>query len=131
MALSFYPYDEDVEGSGLKEQLEIVMEAVERYKAAVLDVVNTATEVHKDGMVPRDMKLAINWQVLSKLMREIREQTEATVSAKAAKAAMLKRLAEIYEVLRAAKMPKLEAVRIALVNEANHLGGGASGTQVA
>jgi hypothetical protein len=37
------------------------------------------------------------------------------------KAGYLAKLAEVYEVLRGAKMPKLEAVRLALINEANQL----------
>ena len=42
---------------------------------------------------------------------------------KLAKADHLKKLAEVYEVLRAARMPKLEAVRLALMNESMQLRG--------
>ncbi len=52
------------------------------------------------------------------VLREVREMPEADRSARIAKADLLTKLAEIYEVLRAAKMPRLEAVRIALMSEA-------------
>ena len=83
--------------------------------------------------IPRDMTHAYNWDELAKVMREIREMPEANSAAKLVKAGRLTKLAEVYEVLRGAKMAKLEAVRIALMNEANQLKGSAQPgtTQVA
>jgi hypothetical protein len=126
MSVTFYPHDEDMNGS-LQEKLEILMEAAERYKAAVLDV-GTAAIVNAEGkkrLTPREIKLAFNWQEIAKILQEIRSMPEVNVSSKANKADRLARLAEIYEVLRAAKMPKLEAVRMALMNEAGQLRAGA------
>ena len=80
--------------------------------------------------VPREMTHAFNWQEVARMLREIREMPEANQSSRVSKADHLTKLAEIYEILRAAKMPKLEAVRLALMNEANHLRGSSS-SQVA
>jgi len=124
----FYPHDDDVEGSELKARLEILFEAAERYRAAILDVSSAINLSESTGekrrMTPREMKVAYNWQEVAKALREIRELAESSPETKKTKAQHLARLAEIYEVLRAAKMPKLEAVRMALTNEANQLGGG-------
>jgi hypothetical protein len=128
----FYPHDDDISAGSLEQRLEILMEAAERYKAAVLDVGSTviATPEGKKRMTPKELKVAYNWQEVAKILREIRELPESNAASKANKADRLARLAEVYEVLRAAKMPKLEAVRIALTNESNQLraGGGASTT---
>ncbi|MDR3490683.1 MAG: hypothetical protein P4M12_01410 [Gammaproteobacteria bacterium] len=127
---TFYPNDDDVEGSEPQARLEILYEAAERYKAAILDVVAStvnltdAVDGSKRRMTPKEMKVAYNWQEIAKLMREIREMPEANPEAKKTKAQYLTRLAEIYEALRAAKMPKLEAVRMALMNEAKQLNSG-------
>jgi hypothetical protein len=128
MTVTFYPHDDDVAVGSVPERLEILMEGAERYKAAVLDA---GSHVIMDGegkkkLTPKDITLAFNWQEISRILREIRELPEATQTTKAAKADRLRRLSEIYEVLRAAKMPKLEAVRIALNNEANQLLAGGS-----
>lgn len=122
MALTFYPHDEDLNTGTLKDKLEIVMEAAERYKAAVLDAGTTiVVDARTKKIVPKDLKIAFNWQEIAKILREIREMPENNTANKAAKADRLHRLAEVYEVLRGAKMPKLEAVRLALVNEAEQL----------
>jgi len=124
---TFYPHDEDVEGSSPKARLDLLQEAAERYRAAILDPTMAINLVDEKGvrrkMVPREMRVAFNWQEIAKLLREIREMTEATSPAKVSKAEHLTMLASVYEILRAAKMPKLEAVRIALLNEASHLQG--------
>lgn len=128
MPITFYPHEDDLETSTLAEKLEVLMEAAERFKAVVLDA--AAAKVpegeNKKRITPRDMSNAYNWGELAKLLREIRELPEANQPAKIMKADHLKKLAEVYEVLRAAKMPKLEAVRIALMNESNQLRAGSA-----
>ena len=123
MAVTFYPHTDDATLGSFSERLEIVMEAAERYKTGVLDATKPTVMVMDPNkrMIPKDMLIAFNWQELAKLLREIRESTEGNPSAKLKKSDYLVRLSEIYEVLRAAKMPKLEAVRIALANEAKQL----------
>ncbi len=123
MPITFYPHDEDVSLGTLKEKLEITMEAAERYKAIVLDAGTPIVMNVEPGkrMSPKEIRVAFNWQELAKIFREIREMPENNASSKAAKADRLARLSEIYEVLRGAKMPKLEAVRLALMNEVNQL----------
>jgi hypothetical protein len=124
MPVTFYPHDEDVAVGSLKEKLEIIMEAAERYRAIVLDsgttIILTTVEAGK-RITPKEIKVAFNWQEISKLLREIREMPENNSSNKAAKADRLARMSEIYEVLRGAKMPKLESVRLALMSEVNQL----------
>ena len=132
MPLTFYPHDEDVALGNIQDRLEMLMEGADRYKATVLDLtLNPApdAETKKQRMTPKEIKFAFNWQEIAKILREIRELPESNPSSKAAKADRLTRLAEIYEVLRSAKLPKLEAVRMALMSEANQLrGGGGSPT---
>jgi hypothetical protein len=131
MSVIFYPHDDDVAVGSVSERLEILMEGAERFKAAVLDA-GTTIIVDKDAkksITPKEITLAFNWQEISRIMREIRELPESSQTTKVTKAERLRRLSEIYEVLRAAKMPKLEAVRIALMNECNQLvAGGSSST---
>jgi hypothetical protein len=107
------------------------MEAAERYKAVVLEASpqQTSTGGEVKRMVPRDQKAAYNWEEIARVLREIRDLSEADKEEKIKKGNLLAKLAEVYEVLRAAKMSKLEAVRLALVSEANQLRG--SATQVA
>ncbi len=76
--------------------------------------------------VPREMMYSYDWDELAKLLREIRDFPENSTTNRQSKAENLTKLAEIYEVLRGAKMAKLEAVRLALVNEAGQLKGSAS-----
>jgi hypothetical protein len=134
--VNFYPHDEDMQSGSVQEKLSVLLDAAHRYRSAILEPPATpppstsgAEPAAKKRMVPREIICAYNWQELAKLLREIRELSESTPSTKALKGSHLKRLAEIYEVLRGAKMPKLEAVRLALMNEASQLG--VRGSQVA
>jgi hypothetical protein len=126
MALTFYPHTEDTEKGTLQERIDIIADAAERYKAVVLD--NAAKQLEADSVItkitiPRDQTVAFNWEAIARILREVRDMPEISKLDKTNKADMLNKLAEIYEVLRAAKMPKLEAVRLALMNEVNHLRG--------
>ncbi|OGT69531.1 MAG: hypothetical protein A3J38_06500 [Gammaproteobacteria bacterium RIFCSPHIGHO2_12_FULL_45_9] len=130
MPIIFYPQEEDVnQKSTIDERLEMLAEAAQRYKAVIMDLAAKAeanpTE-KKKGFIPSEMAAAYNWDAIARLLREIREMPENVATNKSAKADKLAKLAEIYEVLRAAKMPKLEAVRLALINEANQVRGGAA-----
>lgn len=127
MALIFYPnIDEPLRGTPA-DKVEVLMEAAERYKAIILDEkshLNQPVSMEEGKRaVPREMTAAYNWGEAARVMREIRELSEASPPEKAKKAELLTKLAEVYEVLRAAKMSKLEAVRLALINEANQLRG--------
>jgi hypothetical protein len=127
MALTFYPHTEDAQKGSLDEKIEILMEAAERYKAVVLDEsTKVASSDPNKRMVPRDMVAAFNWEEITRVLREIRDLPESDKLDKTKKGGLLTKLAEVYEVLRAAKMSKLEAVRLALISEANQLCGGAS-----
>lgn len=125
MPLTFYPHPDDTQKGTLEEKIEILMEASERYKAFVLDVKPEAEVDLKKRMVPRDQKVAFNWEEIARVLHQIRELPESTKSDKLKKADILTKLAEVYEVLRAAKMSKLEAVRLALIGEASQLRGSA------
>jgi len=132
MTVMFYPHEDELTTSTIDQKLEVLLESAQRYKALVLDtgkVMERAVANEKKRASPRDITHAYNWEEIAKLLRQIRELPEGNPSAKLNKSSKLKRLAEIYEVLRAAKMPKLEAVRIALMNESNQLASG--GSQVA
>ena len=118
MPITFYPHLEDSGKGSLEDRLELLITAAEKYKAAVLDAQDTKP------VLPRDVQAAYNWDEIAAVMREIRELPEGNKEGKTKKGMLLTRLAEIYEVLRAAKMPKLEAVRLALVNEKRQLVGG-------
>lgn len=120
MPLTFYPHPEEAQKGTLFERIEVLMEAAERYKAVILDESPTAAQEKKE-MTPREMSTAFNWDEIGAIFREVRELPEATSSDKNKKADLLAKLAEVYEVLRAARMPKLEAVRLALINEVNQL----------
>ncbi len=128
MPMIFYPHQDELVSSTMEQKLEVLMESAERYKAIVLDIKNvesTPSDVKK-RMTPREMNHAYNWEELAKLLRQIRELPEVTPANKLTKQGRLTKLAEIYEVLRGAKMPKLEAVRLALMNEAGQLRSGPS-----
>jgi hypothetical protein len=128
MPLIFYPHEDDLETSSLEEKLEVLLDASERYKAAILDAMTKTPVAVVDSSkrsVPKDTAVAFNWEEIARVLTEIRQLPEANAANKIAKADKLAKLAEIYEVLRAAKMPKLEAVRLALVNEAGQLRGSA------
>ncbi len=125
MPVAFYPHDDDVQLGSIAERLELLMEGAERYKSSVSEL--NAKPKDKDEtrlLIPREIKFAYNWQEIARVLKEIRDLPEGNTAMKASKADRLMRLSEIYDVLRSAKMPKLEAVRIALVNEANSLRGG-------
>lgn len=129
MPITFYPHEGELDASKLEEKIDSLLEAAERYKAVVLE---TGSKVSADPagarkrIAPSDITYAYNWEEIAKTLSEIRNLPEANSVAKATKADRLSRLAEIYEVLRAAKMPKLEAVRLALINEATQLRRGGS-----
>lgn len=129
MPITFYPYSEDMQSGSHKQKLETLMEAAERYKAAVLDVAVKSPETLTDSKKrssPSELTHAFNWQELAKVLRELRELPEVNQPSRLTKAEALVKLANVYEVLRGAKMPKLEAVRLALINEAKQLNSSAA-----
>ena len=134
MAMTFYPHQDNVDQGTLAERVEILMDAAERFKAVILEVTPAAkVEMEENGtvrrIIPRDQKVAFNWEEISRVLRAIRELPEISKTDKVAKADLLSGLSEVYEVLRGAKMSKLEAVRLALLSESNQLRG--SSAQVA
>lgn len=132
MPLTFYPHSDDAQKGSFEERIEILMDAAQRYKAVVLDVTAKpepsidVTETNGRRLTPRDMVSAYNWEEIAIVLREVRELPEAAKMDKERKGILLTKLAEVYEVLRGAKMSKLEAVRLALINEANQLRGGST-----
>jgi hypothetical protein len=126
MALTFYPHPDDAQKGTIEDRIEILMDAALRFKAVVLDdkVFMPANGEESRRIAPRDQLVAYNWEEISRVLREVRELSEANTVDKQKKGNLLAKLAEIYEVLRAAKMSKLEAVRLALVSEAAQLRGG-------
>ena len=126
MSLIFYPLLEDSMKGTLEERIDVLMEAAEKFKAIMLDDAAHKT-VETKRMVPREQVAAYNWEEIARVLREVRELPEGTKSDKRRKSDMLTKLSEVYEVLRAAKMSKLEAVRIALISESSHLQGGHAG----
>lgn len=123
MPVMFYPQEDELGSSTLDQKLEVLLEAAQRYRAAILDVHKSVEVISSDKkrMTPRDITHAYNWEEITKVLRQIRDLPEANAGAKSLKATKLKKLAEIYEVLRGAKMAKLEAVRICLINEAKQV----------
>ncbi len=124
MSIMFYPHEEDLGSSAIPAKLELLLTGAERYKAIILETAAKSAEANIDSakrMTPRELTHVYNWQELAKLLRELRELPEQNPAGRLTKAGYLTKLAEIYEVLRGAKMPKLEAVRLALINEANQL----------
>ena len=121
MSIIFYPHENELDSSTLAERLEALLESAERYKAAVLDASKGETQPRG---VPKDLTHAYNWDEIAKTLREIRDLSEANQESKLLKAERLAKLAEIYETLRGAKMSKLEAVRLALMNEVGQLRSG-------
>lgn len=127
MALTFYPHSDETHKGTLTERIEVLMEAAERYKAIVLDLASKREPVPEGKRsVPRELTHAYNWEEIARVLREIRELPEGGKAEKVRKGDLLAKLAEVYEVLRAAKMSKLEAVRLALISESNQLRGSAS-----
>ncbi len=130
MPILFYPQEDELLTSTIDQKLEVLLESAQRYKAWVLDnsqKLEAPPTSDKKRASPRDITHAYNWEEVAKVLRQIRELSEGNPAGKLEKANKLKKLAEIYEVLRAAKMPKLEAVRIALMNESKQLGGSVAG----
>lgn len=118
MPLLFYPNLEDAEKGTLEQRIEVLMDAAEKYKAIVLD---EASKEKRMVNVPKEQLASYNWEEIAKVLKIVREIQEANRTEKARKSMLLGKLAEVYEVLRAAKMSKLEAVRIALISESNNL----------
>jgi len=131
MPMTFYPHLEDAEKGSLEERIDVLMEAAQRYKAIVLDESAKTVVTENKRMMPRDQLAAYNWEEIARILRSIRELSEATKPEKMKKGNLLAKLAEVYEVLRSAKMSKLEAVRLALISEATHLGANPNSSQVA
>ncbi|MBX3708172.1 MAG: hypothetical protein KIT56_08095 [Gammaproteobacteria bacterium] len=131
MPMIFYPHIDDIQRGTLGERIDILMEAAERYKAVVLDESSKAAVDLNKRMVPREQLAAYNWEEIARVLREIRELPESNKIDKSRKGDLLAKLAEVYEVLRAAKMSKLEAVRLALISESNQLRGSSGASQVA
>lgn len=123
MALMFYPHNDDAQRGTLDEQIDLLMEAAERYRVAVQEV-GAKESVPGKRMAPKDLVASYNWEEIAFVLRGIRDLPEGSKSERLRKAGLLTKLAEIYEVLRSAKMSKLEAVRLALIGEANHLQSG-------
>ncbi len=131
MSLIFYPHIDETMGT-LSERIDVLMDFAQKYKAVVLDnaAKPPAPVLDAKRIAPKDQTIAYNWDEIASVLREAREQPEATKPDRLRKADYLAKLAEVYEVLRAARMSKLEAVRLALMTEANQLRGGSS-SQVA
>jgi hypothetical protein len=110
----------------LEERIDVLMESAEKFKAIMLDDANKAA-IETKRMVPREQVAAFNWEEIARVLREVREAPEGTKTDKKRKSDLLTKLSEVYEVLRAAKMSKLEAVRIALISESSHLQGSNAG----
>lgn len=129
MTLLFYPHEEDLNAAPLSEKLDALLDGAERFKAIVLEEAAAKAVAPKKKISPREITASYNWEQIASVLSQIRELPEANQASKLTKADYLTKLAEVYEVLRGAKMTKLEAVRIALVNEAAQLK--ASASQVA
>lgn len=123
MPLTFYPHAEDTQRGTLREQIDLLMDGAERYRVAVQDL-STKPDDPSRRMAPKDMQAAFNWEAIAAVLRDIRDMPESNKDERMKKAELLNKLAEVYEVLRSAKMSKLEAVRLALIGEANHLQSG-------
>lgn len=121
----FYPHLEDAQKGGLLERIEILMEGAERYKSVILDESAKTVDPAK-RMIPKEQAAAYNWEEIANVLHSIRSLPESNKTDKLQKGNLLAKLAEVYEVLRAAKMSKLEAVRLALISEAAQLRGGSS-----
>jgi hypothetical protein len=123
MPMIFYPHLEDSQQGSLETRIETLMEGAERYKAIVLDESAKVAMDSNKRLIPKDQVAAYNWEEISQVLRAIRDLTEINKPEKQRKGNLLAKLADVYEVLRGAKMSKLEAVRLALMNEANQLRG--------
>jgi hypothetical protein len=125
MTMVFYPHFDDVGKGTLEERIEVLLGAAERFKASMLDKsINLTTQEPERRVAPRDQVAAYQWEEISQVLSSTRALPESKPTEKMKKAELLSKLAEVYEVLRAAKMPKLEAVRLALISESNQLSQG-------
>lgn len=123
--MNFYPSLEDAQKGGLSERIDVLMEGAERFKSVVLDEAKKAASDTSKPVTPKEQPFAYNWEEIASVLSSIRNMPEGSKIEKMQKANLLTKLAEVYEVLRAAKMSKLEAVRLALISEANQLLSGA------
>jgi hypothetical protein len=135
MPLIFYPHEDDAQKGALADRITVLLEAAERYKAAVLEIKPEpvlseadAKEAATKRLTPHDFQHAYNWEEIVTILQEVRSLPEGNQADKLKKIKMLTKLAEVYEVLRGAKMSKLEAVRLALMSEAKQLESGSSTT---
>lgn len=132
MAITYYPSLDDAVRGTFEERIELLLDAAESYKAVVLETISHATaasnqsETDTKSIAPKDLHHAYNWEEMAIILREVRELPEGTSKDRIRKANLLTMLAEVYEVLRAARMSKLEAVRLALISEVNQLRGGST-----
>src|SRR5687767_14680728 len=127
MPITFYPHEDDLKkdvSATLGDKIEILLEGAERYKALVLDTSLAPEPPNPKGATPAEIKSSFNWDGLAMILRDTRALPEGNANDKRIKSERLLKLAEVYETLRSAKMQKLEAVRLALINEANLLRGG-------
>lgn len=123
MTLTFYPHTDEVTRGTLKEKIEVMMEAAERYRIAIQDIAAKETGTTKI-MSPKDLQASYNWEQVALILHRVRDLPESSKEEREIKADLLTKLSEVYEVLRSAKMSKLEAVRLALIGEAKQLQGG-------
>src|SRR6185295_9710281 len=99
MPLIFYPYSDDVQKGSLETRLDVLNEAAERYKAAVLDPSFAATpsgEGNGDSsvkrMMPRDQSISYNWEEITRILREVRDLPEGNKADRLHKADYLTKL---------------------------------------
>src|SRR4029078_12763494 len=102
MPITFYPHEEDISVGTIKEKLEILLTAADRYKSAILDAATKSIDSAPDYKVrisPKEITHAFQWQEIALVLRQIRELPENNQSARITKIEHLTKLAEIYEVL--------------------------------
>ncbi len=122
MTLTFYPHTDDLTRGTLKEKIEVMMDAAERYRVAIQDIAAKEAGSAKT-MSPKDLQASYNWEQAAIILHRVRDLPESNKDERQIKADLLTKLSEVYEVLRSAKMSKLEAVRLALIGEAKQLQG--------
>src|SRR5580700_3224115 len=104
MPITFYPHEEDISVGTIKEKLEILLTAAERYKAAILDATSKTSETVMDAkttrITPKEIMHAFQWQEIALVLRQIRELPENNQANRKTKIEHLTKLAEVYEMLR-------------------------------
>ena len=87
MALTFYPHEDDAERGSHAERINILLEAAERYKAAVLESKPavapegaTPEEVADKRTTPNDFMHAYNWSTIAGILEEVRSLPEGSSS---------------------------------------------------